>query len=117
MPQHGSHWQAEAFCSRSGKIGKSDGTPGQRCVDASGQVLAQLGVNVTHGSSGHMAGLEFSVETGESLQRALNLQRARYTQVAEVLSGNGPAGGLVLTSGESFDVARFGRLSGPDYYA
>jgi hypothetical protein len=64
-----------------------------------------------------MAGLEFSVETGESLQRALNLQRARYTQVAEVLSGNGPAGGLVLTSGESFDVARFGRLSGPDYYA
>ena len=108
----------EAFCSRNnGKIGKSDGTPGQRCVNASGQVLAQLGVNVAHGSSGHMAGLEFSVETGESLQRALNLQRARYTQVAEVLSGNGPIGGLVLTSGESFDVARFGRLSGPDYYA
>jgi len=105
----------EAFCSRNnGKIGKPDGTPGQRCVDASGQVLAQLGVNVTHG---HMAGLEFSVETGESVQRALNLQRARYAQVAEVLSGNGPSGGLVLTSGESFDVARFGRLSSPDYYA
>jgi hypothetical protein len=31
----------EAFCSRNnGKIGKSDGTPGQRCVNASGQVLA-----------------------------------------------------------------------------
>src|SRR6185312_9035282 len=31
----------EAFCSRNnGKIGKSDGTPGQRCLDASGQVLA-----------------------------------------------------------------------------
>ena len=108
----------EAFCSRNnGKIGKPDGTPGQRCVNASGQVLAQLGVNVTHGSGGHMAGLEFSVETGESVQRVLNLQRARYAQVAEVLSGNGPSGGLVLTSGESFDVARFGRLSGPDYYA
>ena len=108
----------EAFCSRNnGKIGKPDGTPGQRCVNASGQVLAHLGVNVTHGSGGHMAGLEFSVETGESVQRVLNLQRARYAQVAEVLSGNGPSGGLVLTSGESFDVARFGRLSGPDYYA
>jgi len=108
----------EAFCSRNnGKIGKPDKTPGQRCVNASGQVLAQLGVNVTHGSGGHMASLEFSVETGESVQRALNLQRARYAQVAEVLSGNGPSGGLVLTSGESFDVARFGRLSSPDYYA
>jgi hypothetical protein len=35
----------------------------------------------------------------------------------QALQGNGPAGNVLLASGEAFEAARFGRLAGPDYYA
>jgi hypothetical protein len=45
------------------------------------------------------------------------VQLADYRHVIDTLSGNGIGGGVLLASGESFDVIRFGRLAGPDFYA
>ena len=50
--------------------------------------------------------------------RAVHEKRlADYRRVIDTLSGNGIAGNVLLSTGESFDVVRFGRLSAPAFYA
>jgi hypothetical protein len=57
------------------------------------------------------------VETGDRVREAQAAQVSRYRQVLYALDGNGPSGDVLLASGEVLEVARFGRLSGPDVYA
>jgi hypothetical protein len=98
----------EAFCAQSGgKIAQDP--PALTCVAPDGKAIARLSVQVFHSSPEQPGTLQF---TGESAGWMLHLN-----QVIDALSGNGTGGGVLLSSGQSFDAVRFGRLSGPDFYA
>jgi hypothetical protein len=108
----------EAFCDRNGgKIETTEDTPGQRCVNADGRPLGQLTVDVIHAVDSTPARLEFAVESGERVARLQAKRTELHARITEALAGNGPSGGVLLAGGEAFEVARFGRLAGPDYYA
>ena len=108
----------EAFCTRNqGQIVKNPQGGGLRCVGPIDEPLAQLSVDVLHPNEAGPTELRFTVETGEHARDAQAAQLSRYRQVLYALDGNGPSGNVLLTSGEVLQVARFGRLSGPDVYA
>ena len=108
----------EAYCGQqSGTLAKPADAPGRRCLSASGTLIAGLEVDVVHGGEFQQAELRFAVETGDRMRRTQALHRLQRAQVMQTLSENGPSGNVVLVSGEAFEAARFGRLSGPDYYA
>jgi hypothetical protein len=108
----------QAFCSRSGgKIETTEEMPGQRCLNADGRPLGQLTVDVTHPEDAQPARLRFSVESGERVARVQAELQALHARVTQALAANGPTGGLLLAGGEAFEISRFGRLAGPDYYA
>jgi hypothetical protein len=106
----------EAFCQQNGGTMTKE-PPALTCVGSDGKPLARLSVQVFHSSDAQPGALQF---TGESARWMSRLDEARltdYRRVLDTLSGNGVAGGVLLASGEGFDVVRFGRLSGPDFYA
>lgn len=108
----------EAYCTqRTGTLAEPGLTPGRRCVGADGATLASLEVDVVHAAEFDPGRLRFAAETGERIQRMAALRRIQHAQVMQVLHENGPSGYVLLASGEAFGAARFGRLSGPDYYA
>jgi hypothetical protein len=108
----------EAFCNRNGgKIETTEEMPGQRCVNADGRLLGQLNVDIIHALDSAPARLKFAVQSGEKAARLQAERKELHARVTEALGGNGPSGGVLLSGGEAFEVARFGRLAGPDYYA
>jgi hypothetical protein len=108
----------EAFCTRNqGRIVKDPQASGLRCVGPKDEVLGQLSVDVLHPKEAGPTELRFTVETGDRVREAQAAQVSRYRQVLYALDGNGPSGDVLLASGEVLEVARFGRLSGPDVYA
>jgi hypothetical protein len=108
----------EAYCAqRSGTLAEPGETPGRRCLGADGATLAGLEVDVVHAAEFQAGQLRFAAENGERIQRMEALRRIQHAQVTQTLRENGPSGNVLLASGEAFDAARFGRLSGPDYYA
>ena len=108
----------EAFCSaRSGKVTAAREGAGRRCVAADGSAIAGLEVDVVHAAEFQPEQLRFAAQTGEHVQRMEALRRIQRAQLMQTLQGNGPSGDVLLRDGESLPAGRFGRLSGPDYYA
>jgi hypothetical protein len=106
----------EAFCSKSdGKIAQDPAA--LTCVTAGGKAIARLSVQMFHSSPEQPGTLQFTGESAAWILRLNQAQLADYRRVIDTLSGNGIGGGVLLSSGESFDAIRFGRLSGPDFYA
>ena len=106
----------EAFCTQSGgKITKEP--PALTCAAPDGRAIARLSVQVFESSAEQPGTLQFTGESAAWMLRLNEVQLADYRRVIDTLSGNGIGGGVLLSSGESFEVVRFGRLSGPDFYA
>ena len=106
----------EAFCTHGG--GKIAQDPSAlTCVAPDGKPIARLSVQVFHSSPEQPGTLQFTGESAAWMLRLNEVQLADYRRVIDTLSGNGIGGGVLLSSGESFDVIRFGRLSGADFYA
>jgi hypothetical protein len=108
----------EGYCTqRGGTLAKPSDAPGRRCLAAKGETIARVEVDVVHAAEAEPARLRFAAETGERVRRNEVQRLAQQARVQQTLSGNGPAGHILLASGEAFDALRFGRLSAPDYYA
>jgi len=106
----------EAFCNRSdGQIVQDPAA--LTCVTADGKAIARLSVQVFHSSPEQPGTLQFTGESAAWMLRLNEAQLADYRRVIDTLAGNGIGGGVLLSSGESFDAIRFGRLSAPDFYA
>jgi hypothetical protein len=106
----------EEFCAQSGGKIVQD-PPWLTCVAQDGTAVARLSVQVFHSSPEQQGTLQFTGESAAWMSRLNEAQLADYRRVIDTLSGNGIGGGVLLSSGQSFDVIRFGRLSGPDFYA
>ena len=106
----------EAFCNRSaGKIVQDPAA--LTCVAPDGKEIARLSVQLFHSSPEQPGTLQFTGESAAWMLRLNEVQLADYRRVIDTLSGNGISGGVLLSSGGSFDAIRFGRLSAPDFYA
>ncbi len=106
----------EAFCTQSGGKITQD-PPALTCVAPDGRAIARLSVQVFHSSPEQPGTLQFTGESAAWMVRLNQVQLADYRRVIDALSGNGTGGGVLFSSGQSFDAVRFGRLSGPDFYA
>jgi len=106
----------EAFCSQNGGRIVRDASA-LSCVAPDAKVIARLSVQVFHSSPEQPGTLQFTGESADWIVRLNQVQLADYRRVIDVLSGNGTGGGVLLSSGQSFEAVRFGRLSGPDFYA
>ena len=107
---------SEAFCTRNaGKITKDP--PALTCAAPDGKAIARLSVQVFESSAQQPGTLQFTGESAAWMSRVSEAQLADYRRVIATLSSNGIGGGVLLSSGDGFDVVRFGRLSGPDFYA
>ena len=106
----------EAFCTQSGGKITQD-PPALTCVAPDGRAIARLSVQVFHSSPEQPGTLQFTGESAAWMVRLNQVQLADYRRVIDALSGNGTGGGMLFSSGQSFDAVRFGRLSGPDFYA
>jgi hypothetical protein len=108
----------EGYCSQlAGRLEAAGDTPGRRCISARGTPVARLEVDVVHGAEFQPEQLRFAAETGERVQRAEAQRKAQHGRIKQTLHANGPSGHVLLVNGDAFDAPRFGRLSGPDYYA
>lgn len=106
----------EAFCTQNvGTIVKEP--PALTCVAADGKTIARLSVQVFHSSAEQPGTLQFTGESSAWMSRLSEAQLHDYLRALDTLSGNGATGNVLLASGESFEVVRFGRLSAPDFYA
>jgi hypothetical protein len=106
----------ETFCTHNGgKI--SPEAAGLACVGAGGRLVSRLSVQVFHATADQPGTLQFTGESAAWIARLNEERLADYRRVIDALSGNGVAGNVLLSSGESFDVVRFGRLSATDFYA
>jgi hypothetical protein len=74
-------------------------------------------MSVFHASTDQPASLQFTAESSAWMARLNEERMSDYRRVLATLAGNGLAGNVLLSSGESFDVVRFGRLAAPDFYA
>lgn len=105
-----------AFCAaNAGEIVSEP--PAFTCAGADRKALARLSVSVFHSSADQPATLQFTAESASWLARLTEERMSDYRRVVDTLSGNGVAGDVLLSTGEDFDVVRFGRLSAPDFYA
>jgi hypothetical protein len=105
-----------AFCSaNAGEIVSEP--PSFTCAGADHRALARLSLSVFHASADQPATLQFTAESASGLARLNEERMSDYRRVIDTLAGNGVAGDVLLSSGENFDVVRFGRLSAPDFYA
>jgi hypothetical protein len=107
---------SEAFCTQSGGKITQD-PPALTCAAPDGRAIARLSVQVFESSAEQPGTLQFTGESAAWMMSLNEAQLADYRRVIETLAGNGVGGGVLLASGESFDVVRFGRLSRPDFYA
>lgn len=106
----------QAFCGRNGgQIEKA--SPALVCMASDHRAIARLSVQVFEPSPEQPGALQFTGESAAWIARLNEAQLADYRRVIDTLSGNGAGGGVLLSSGESFEVMRFGRLSAPDFYA
>jgi hypothetical protein len=106
----------EAFCNQAGgKMSREEA--GLTCIGAGGKIVSRLSVKVFHASAEQPGTLQFTGESAAWIARLNEKRLADYRRVIDTLSGNGIAGNVLLSTGESFDVVRFGRLSAPDFYA
>jgi hypothetical protein len=106
----------EAFCAQNGgKI--STEAAGLSCIGAGGKLTSRLSVQVFHATADQPGALQFTGESAAWIARLNEERLADYRRVIDALSGNGVAGNVLLSTGESFDVLRFGRLSAADFYA
>jgi hypothetical protein len=106
----------EAFCKgNGGQITREP--PTLTCVGADNKVIARMAVQVFHSSADQPGALQFSAESSAWIARLNEERLADFRRVIDTLAGNGVGGSVLLTSGESFEVVRFGRLSMPDFYA
>ena len=106
----------EAFCTQNG--GKmSPEAAGLGCAGADGRLVSRLSVQVFHATADQPGALQFTGESAAWIARLNEARLADYRRVIDALSGNGVAGNVLLSTGESFDVVRFGRLSATDFYA
>ncbi|HXX11714.1 MAG TPA: hypothetical protein VEK05_09370, partial [Burkholderiales bacterium] len=106
----------QAFCSRNGgQIEKAP--PALVCMAPDHRAIARLSVQVFDSSSEQPGALQFTGESAAWIARLNEAQLADYRRVVDTLSRNGIGGGVLLSSGQSFEVVRFGRLSTPDFYA
>jgi hypothetical protein len=87
------------------------------CAGADRKAISRLSVSVFHATADQPATLQFTAESAAWLVRLTEERMSDYRRVIDTLSGNGVAGDVLISSGESFDVVRFGRLSAPDFYA
>ena len=106
----------ESFCTRNGGTIVKE-PPALTCVGAEGKTIARLSVQVFHSSAEQPGTLQFTGESAAWMSRLSEARLTDYWRVLETLSGNGATGSVLLSSGESFEVVRFGRLSAPDFYA
>jgi len=106
----------EAFCAQNGGT-MSPETAGLGCVGAGGKLITRLSVQVFHATSDQPGALQFTGESAAWISRLNEERLADYRRVIDALSGNGVSGNVLLSTGESFDVVRFGRLSATDFYA
>jgi len=105
-----------AFCAtNNGEI--IPDAPAFTCVGTDRKAIARLSVSVFHASADQPASLQFTAESAAWLARLNEERMSDYRRVVDTLSGSGIAGDALLSSGENFDVVRFGRLSAPDFYA
>jgi hypothetical protein len=105
-----------AYCNeRSGEVIPEP--PAFTCASAERKALARLSMSVFHASADQPASLQFSAESSAWLARLNEERMSDYRRVLSTLSGNGPSGNVLLSSGESFEVVRFGRFVAPDFYA
>jgi len=106
----------EAFCNQAGgKMSREEA--GLTCIGAGGKLVSRLSVQVFHASAEQPGTLQFTGESAAWIARLNEKRLADYRRVIDTLSGNGIAGNVLMSTGESFDVVRFGRLSAPDFYA
>lgn len=106
----------EAFCNQAGgKMSREQ--DGLTCIGAGGKPISRLSVQVFHASADQPGTLQFTGESAAWMSRLNEKRLADYRRVIDTLSANGIAGNVLLSSGESFDVVRFGRLLAPDFYA
>lgn len=106
----------EAFCSQAGgKILQEP--PAMTCVVADGRTIGRLAVQAFHATPEQSGMLQFTGESAAWIARLNQAQLADYRRVIDTLAGNGVSGGVLLSTGENFEAVRFGRLSGPDFYA
>jgi hypothetical protein len=105
-----------AYCAgQSGEVVSEP--PAFTCVTAERKALARLSVSVFHASADQPASLQITAESPAWLTRLSEERMNDYRLVLSTLAGNGFAGNVLLSSGENFEVVRFGRLSSPDFYA
>ena len=106
----------QAFCSRNGgEIEKAP--PALVCLAPDHRAIARLSLQVFQSTAEQPATLQFTGESAAWMARLNEAQLADYRRVIDTLSGNGIRGAVLLSSGQSFEVVRFGRLSAPDFYA
>jgi len=106
----------EAFCSNNG--GEITREPDAlTCAGADGKIVARMAIQVFHSSADQPAEVQFTAESSAWVARLNEERLGDFRRVIDTLAGNGVGGSVLLASGESFDVVRFGRLSMPDFYA
>jgi hypothetical protein len=105
-----------AFCSRNGGEIVPE-PPTFTCAATDRRAIARLSVLVFHASADQPASLQFTAESAAWLARLKEERMSDYRRVLDTLAGNGIAGDVLLSSGDNFDVVRFGRLAAPDFYA
>jgi hypothetical protein len=106
----------QAFCSRNGgEIEKAP--PALVCLAPDHRAIARLSLQVYQSTAEQPGTLQFTGESAAWMARLNEAQLADYRRVIDTLSGNGIGGAVLLSSGQSFEVVRFGRLSAPDFYA
>jgi hypothetical protein len=91
--------------------------PAFTCAGADRKAIARLSVSVFHSSADQPATLQFTAESAGWLTRLTEERMGDFRRVVDTLAGNGVAGDVLLSTGEDFEVVRFGRLSAPDFYA
>jgi hypothetical protein len=106
----------EAFCARNGGTILKD-PPAFTCAASGGKAIARLSMFVLHATDEQPGTLQFTGESATWMARVTEAKMADYRRVVETLAGNGVAGGVLLSTGENFEVRRFGHLSSADFYA
>lgn len=105
-----------AFCTANGGELVSE-PPAFTCAGPDRHALARLELTVFDATADQPATLQLSAQSADWVARLAEERMADYRRVLDTLSGNGIAGNVLLSSGENFEVVRFGRLAAPDFYA
>ena len=105
-----------AFCKENGGNIVKD-PPALTCAGADDKAIARLSVQVFHASAEQPGTLQFTGESAHWMSRLNEERMADFRRVIDTVGSNGVSGNVLLASGDSFNVVRFGRLARPDFYA